>query len=172
MIGPCSQFAERRGYNFVRGESSRPRAKRFAPEDHRATLGKTNEKGGSAAITRRANAAHHVQGEAPSGLGNLRRPRLRGSIAIDRDLLDASGILAHEQVDVSNVNSGARWTTYVNEAPRVSRAIAVNGPGARLVQKGDKVIIIACCQVPAEEARNYRPSIVVLGEGNAIERVR
>jgi Aspartate decarboxylase len=60
-------------------------------------------------------------------------------------------------VDVSNVNSGARWTTYVNEAPRVSRAIAVNGPGARLVQKGDKVIIIACCQVPAEEARNYRP---------------
>jgi aspartate 1-decarboxylase len=41
---------------------------------------------------------------------------------------------------------------------------------ARLVRIGDKVIIVAYCQIPAEEARNYRPSVVVLGEGNAVER--
>jgi aspartate 1-decarboxylase len=93
-----------------------------------------------------------------------------GSIAIDRDLLDASGILPHEQVDVLNINTGGRFTTYAIEAPRGSRAIAVSGAAARLVQKGDKVIIVAYCQIPAEEARNYRPSVVVLGEGNAVER--
>jgi len=93
-----------------------------------------------------------------------------GSIGIDRDLLDASGILPHEQVDVLNITTGARFTTYAIEAPRGSRAIAVNGAAARLVQVGDKVIVIAYCQVPAEEARNYRPSVVVLGEGNGIAR--
>ncbi|HXG79724.1 MAG TPA: aspartate 1-decarboxylase [Methyloceanibacter sp.] len=91
-----------------------------------------------------------------------------GSIAIDRDLLDASGILPHERVDVLNIDTGGRFTTYAIEAPRGSRAICVNGAAARLVQKGDKVIIIAYCQIPAEEARNYHPSVVVLGEGNEI----
>ena len=87
-----------------------------------------------------------------------------GSIAIDRDLLDASGMLPHEQVDVFNISTGGRFTTYAIEAPRGSREIAVNGAAARLVQTGDKVIIVAYCQLPAEEARNYRPSVVVLGE--------
>ncbi len=74
-----------------------------------------------------------------------------GSIGIDRDLLDLSGILPHEQVDVLNITTGARFTTYAIEVPRGSREIAVNGAAARLVAKGDKVIIIAYCQVPAEE---------------------
>ncbi len=53
---------------------------------------------------------------------------------------------------------------------RAARAtIAVNGAAARLVQKGDKVIIVAYCQLPAEEARNYHPTVVVLGDGNEIE---
>ena len=94
-----------------------------------------------------------------------------GSIGIDRDLLDASGILPHEQVDVFNLNTGSRFTTYAIGAERGSRAISVNGAAARLVQTGDKVIIVAYCQLPAEEARNYHPTVVVLGEGNAIERV-
>lgn len=93
-----------------------------------------------------------------------------GSIAIDRDLLDASGMLLHEQVDVLNISTGGRFTTYTIEAPRGSRQIAVNGAAARLVQTGDKVIIVAYCQLPAEEARNYRPSVIILGEGNEIER--
>jgi aspartate 1-decarboxylase len=93
-----------------------------------------------------------------------------GSIGIDRYLLDLSGILPHEQVDVLNITTGARFTTYAIEAPRGSREIAVNGAAARLVAKGDRVIIIAYCQVPAEEAQNYRPSLVVLGDGNEVAR--
>jgi len=93
-----------------------------------------------------------------------------GSIAIDRDLLEASGILPHEQVDVLNITTGARFTTYAIEAPRGSRVIGVNGAAARLVQKGDKVIVVTYCQVDASEARNYNPTVVLLDEGNEIKR--
>lgn len=93
-----------------------------------------------------------------------------GSIAIDRDLLDASGILPHEQVDVLDITNGARLTTYAIEAPRGSKVIGVNGAAARLVQPGDKVIIVAYCQMPAEEARNYAPTVVLLDDRNAVRR--
>src|ERR1700748_1575650 len=86
-----------------------------------------------------------------------------GSIAIDRDLLDASGIVPHEQVDVLNITTGARFTTYAIEAPRGSRVIGVNGAAARLVQKGDKVIVVTYGLLPEEEARNYAPTVVLLG---------
>ena len=91
-----------------------------------------------------------------------------GSIGIDRELMDAAGLLPHEQVDVLNINTGGRFTTYVIEAARGSKAIAVNGAAARLVQVGDKVIVLAYAQVPAEEARNYHPTVVLLGDGNEI----
>ena len=93
-----------------------------------------------------------------------------GSIAVDRDLLDASGIFPHEQVDVLNINTGARFTTYAIEAPRGSRTIGVNGAAARLVQKGDKVIIVTYGQLPIEEARNYAPSVVLLDDDNRPKR--
>ena len=93
-----------------------------------------------------------------------------GSIAIDRDLLDASGILPHEQVDVLNITTGARFTTYAIEAPRGSKVIGVNGAAARLVQKNDKVIVVSYCQLDAAEARNYAPNVVLLDDGNTIKR--
>jgi aspartate 1-decarboxylase len=93
-----------------------------------------------------------------------------GSIAIDRDLLDASSILPHEQVDVLNITTGARFTTYAIEAPRGSRVIGVNGAAARLVQKGDKVIIVTYCQIDAAEARNYAPNVVLLDDLNDIKK--
>ena len=93
-----------------------------------------------------------------------------GSIAIDRDLLDASGILAHEQVDVLNITTGARFTTYTIEAPRGSRTFGVNGAAARLVQKGDKIIVVTYCQLDATEARNYNPNVVLLDDANNIKR--
>ena len=93
-----------------------------------------------------------------------------GSIAIDRDLLDASGIFPHEQVDVLNINTGARFTTYAIEAPRGSRTIGVNGAAARLVQKGDKVIVVTYGQLPIEEARNYAPTVVLLDDDNRPKR--
>jgi len=93
-----------------------------------------------------------------------------GSISIDKDLLDASGILPNEQVDVLNITNGERFTTYAIEAPRGSKVIGVNGAAARLVQAGDKVIVVAYCQMPAEEARNYAPAVVLLDDGNAMKR--
>lgn len=93
-----------------------------------------------------------------------------GSIAIDRDLLDASTLLPHEQVDVLNITTGARFTTYAIEAPRGSRVIGVNGAAARLVQPGDKVIVVAYCQLDASEARNYNPNVVLLDDDNRIKR--
>jgi aspartate 1-decarboxylase len=93
-----------------------------------------------------------------------------GSIAIDRDLLEASGILPHEQVDVLNITTGERFTTYAIEAPRGSRAIGVNGAAARLVQRGDKVIIVSYCQIDASEARNYAPTVVLLDDRNEVKR--
>lgn len=92
-----------------------------------------------------------------------------GSISIDTELLDASGILPHEQVDVLNITTGARFTTYTIVAPAGSREICVNGAAARLVQKGDKVIIIAYGQLPQEEARNYQPTVVILDDDNNIK---
>lgn len=89
-----------------------------------------------------------------------------GSISIDQDLLDASGILPHEQVDVLNINNGARFTTYTIEAPRGSGTLGINGAAARLAQVGDKIIVIAYGQLPAEEARNYAPTVVVLDDDN------
>src|SRR6201989_470495 len=93
-----------------------------------------------------------------------------GSISVDADLLEAAGILPHEQVDVLNINSGSRFTTYAIAAPRGSRIIGVNGAAARLVQAGDKVIIAAYCQLPAEEARNYAPNVVLLDDENRVKR--
>ncbi len=93
-----------------------------------------------------------------------------GSIAVDSDLLDASGILPHEQVDVLNITTGHRFTTYAIAAPRGSRTIGVNGAAARLVQKGDRVIIVAYCQIEAEQARNYAPNVVLLDERNDVKR--
>jgi aspartate 1-decarboxylase len=93
-----------------------------------------------------------------------------GSIAIDQDLLEASSILPHEQVDVLNISTGARFTTYAIEAPRGSRTIGVNGAAARLVQRGDKVIVVAYGQLPIEEARNYAPRVVLMGEDNRPKR--
>lgn len=91
-----------------------------------------------------------------------------GSISIDRDLLDRAGILAHEQVDVVNINNGARFTTYAIEAPRGSRIFGVNGAAARLVQPGDRIIVICYCGLSVEEARNHQPTVVLLDERNEI----
>lgn len=91
-----------------------------------------------------------------------------GSISIDADLLERADILPHEQVDVLNINTGARFTTYAIEAQRGSKTFGINGAAARLAQIGDPIIVIAYCQMPAEEARNYRPNVVLLDEQNNV----
>ena len=89
-----------------------------------------------------------------------------GSISIDQELLELSGILPNEQVDVLNINNGERFTTYAIEAKAGSKEIKINGAAARKVQVGDLVIVIAYGIFESEEAKKFQPKIVLLGEGN------
>lgn len=89
-----------------------------------------------------------------------------GSITIDRDLMDAAGLLVHEKVHVLDLNNGARFETYVIEGPRGSGTICVNGAAARLVMPKDLVIIIAYCHMPPDEARKYEPVVVKVDPEN------
>ncbi len=92
-----------------------------------------------------------------------------GSISIDRDLMDAAGFLPNEQVDVLDIDNGARFTTYVIEAERGSKTIGVNGAAARLVQTGDKVIVLSYAQMSMDEAKVHRPTVVLMGDGNVVK---
>ena len=92
-----------------------------------------------------------------------------GSISIDTDLLDASGILLHEKVDVLNINNGERFTTYVIAAPKSSGEIKINGAAARLVHVGDPIIIVAYASMDHEEAKNFQPKVVMVNEKNQVK---
>lgn len=94
-----------------------------------------------------------------------------GSITIDRDLMDAAGLLPHEQVDIYDITNGERFTTYVIEAPSGSRKIGINGAAARLVQTGDLVIICAFARMSEAEAKQWEPTVVLLGEDNTIQKI-
>ena len=89
-----------------------------------------------------------------------------GSITIDRKLMEAADILPYEQVDVVNVNNGARFTTYAIEGERGE--ICVNGAAARLALRGDIVIILCYHQVPEEEARRASPRLVYVNADNSV----
>ena len=86
-----------------------------------------------------------------------------GSISIDQDWLDEVGILPNEQVDVLNINTGARFTTYAISADRGSKTIGINGAAARLAQPDDLVIILAYVQMDEAAARAHNP-VVFLAE--------
>jgi aspartate 1-decarboxylase len=89
-----------------------------------------------------------------------------GSITIDRELLDAAGILPFEKVQVVNVNNGARLETYTIPGERGSRVVCMNGPAARLAAEGDHVIVISYTELTPEEAEAHRPRVVLLDENN------
>lgn len=94
-----------------------------------------------------------------------------GSIEIDLDILDAANILPFEKVDIWNVTNGQRLTTYALEGARGSKSFMLNGAAARLAEPGDQVIIAAYGQVPAEEARNYKPTVVIMNDDNSIKQI-
>lgn len=92
-----------------------------------------------------------------------------GSITIDMDLLERSGILPHEQVDVLDITNGARLTTYAIPGPRGSGEIGINGAAAHLVNPGDLVIICAYAQMDAQQAKEFEPVILLLDEKNRVK---
>lgn len=90
-----------------------------------------------------------------------------GSITIDENLMELSELWANEKVQIVNNNNGARFETYVIPGERGSGVICLNGAAARMVQPGDKVIIISYAMMSEQEARSYQPKVVILGENNA-----
>ena len=89
-----------------------------------------------------------------------------GSLTVDRDLMDAAGLLAYEKVAVVNCNNGSRLETYVIEGGRGTGVICLNGAAARLGARGDKVIIIAYAQMSPEEAAEFEPRLIFVDEDN------
>lgn len=92
-----------------------------------------------------------------------------GSITVDEDLLDAAAILVYEQVDVLNINNGSRFTTYTIPGERGSGQVCINGAAARLVQKGDLVIICTYAHMDVEKARHHVPKVICLDEKNKVK---
>lgn len=95
-----------------------------------------------------------------------------GSITIDERLLEASGILANEKVQIVNNNNGNRFETYVIVGEKDSGVICLNGAAARLVQPDDKVIIIAYAMMDEQEAKKFIPTVVMVDENNKVKEVR
>ncbi len=91
-----------------------------------------------------------------------------GSITIDKKLMQEADILPYEQVQVVNINNGARFTTYAIEGKEGRGDICLNGAAARLGVKGDLIIILSYTPISDDEAYNYTPKIVHVNANNAI----
>ena len=91
-----------------------------------------------------------------------------GSITIDRDLMDITGLLEHEKVLVADIDTGNRFETYVLEGERGSGIICINGAAARLARKGDMVIIAAYVMMSEEEAKKFSPKNILVDSNNRI----
>ena len=94
-----------------------------------------------------------------------------GSITIDRDLLEAADILPQEQVSVVDIDNGARFETYTIAGERGSGEIKLNGAAARLVARGDRIIVISYASFTRDELDLYVPHVVHVDEHNRIVAV-
>ena len=93
-----------------------------------------------------------------------------GSITIDKKLMEEADILPYEQVQVLNINNGARFTTYAMEGE--SGEVCLNGAAARLAAKGDTIIILSYCYVKDDEALNFAPRLIYVDAQNAISKTK
>ena len=93
-----------------------------------------------------------------------------GSITIDEEFLELSGIMEWEKVEILNINNGERFQTYVIKGKRGSKCFCLNGAAARKAQPGYKIIIVTYADLTPEEIKTHKPTIVQVGEGNEIVR--
>lgn len=91
-----------------------------------------------------------------------------GSITIDEELLKRVDILPGERVEVFNLTSGARFSTYAIKGEKDKGEICINGAAARLAQVGDRVIVICYALANEEESKSLKPRIIVLDEKNRV----
>ncbi len=94
-----------------------------------------------------------------------------GSITIDKELMEKADILPYEKVQVVNNNNGARLETYVIAGERGRGDVCLNGAAARLVQPGDKIIILSYAQYSSEELKDFMPKVVFVDEENRVIQV-
>jgi len=94
-----------------------------------------------------------------------------GSIKIDEELLEKSGMREFERVDVFDITNGNRFSTYIIVGERGSGVIGINGAAARLVQVGDKVIVMNYGIMDETEIENHKPCIILLNDNNKIESI-
>lgn len=93
-----------------------------------------------------------------------------GSITIDSELLEQSGIMEYEKVEIADIDNGNRFETYTIAGEAGSGVICLNGAAARLVNIGDKIIIMAYAQLTPDEARDHKPTVLFVDEDNRIVR--
>lgn len=93
-----------------------------------------------------------------------------GSCAIDGAVLDLSGIREYEQIQIYNINNGARFTTYAIRAEEGSGVFSVNGAAARLACPGDLIIVCAYAVYDQKELANYKPTLIYFNEKNEVMR--
>jgi len=91
-----------------------------------------------------------------------------GSIQIDEALMEEVGISSYEQVHIYDINNGNRLITYVIPGKRGSGIISVNGAAARLVERKDRIIIVAYGMIDTDKVENYQPRVLLLDESNKI----
>ena len=94
-----------------------------------------------------------------------------GSITVDKELLDASGILEYEEVQIVDVNNGNRFSTYTIAGEEGSGMICLNGAAARCVSEGDKIIIMSYALMNPEEVKENPPKVVFVDDDNKITRL-
>ena len=94
-----------------------------------------------------------------------------GSITVDADLLEAADILEHELVHVLDIDNGARFETYTIAGERGSGDMCINGAAARLVHRGDKIIVVSYAEYDEQELESYEPRVVHVDEDNRIVTV-
>ena len=95
-----------------------------------------------------------------------------GSCAIDENLLEASGIIEFQRIDIYVIDNGERFSTYAIKGERGSGMISLNGAAARRAQKGDLVIIAAYGTLSDEEVKNFHPKLVFVDDNNRINEQR
>jgi aspartate 1-decarboxylase len=94
-----------------------------------------------------------------------------GSITIDAALMEEADLLPHELVHVLDVDNGERFETYVIEGSPESGQVQVNGAAARLVERGDRVIIVSYGNYSESELEGHEPRVVHVDSTNGVARV-
>jgi len=95
----------------------------------------------------------------------------KGSLTLDKDLIEAAGMLLYEKVQVLNINTGDRFETYIIEGERGSGVVCLNGAAARLGQPGDLIIAVTYAMMDAEDAKTHKPTVVHVDGNNKITSV-